>query len=191
MDAGENKDWRREIAAIKHSYKIEGKDFAGLVFLTTKSDARDVLWNIDPSDFTDNPNYMSDMMDMLNKNFDSPEWEKADHAAEQFEKCRRASFKKMISYLRNMHRIYTKIIKKDKGTMISDMSMVRRSLRQSRLSADEQRHVLSSCGHVYDVDKIKDALRITYGDAYTDDCTRAFTTRNAFPNKNGKKRGGK
>ena len=71
MDPGEYKEWRREIAAIKHSYKIEDKDFAGLVFLATKGDARDVLWNIDPSEFTDNPNCLSDMMDMPNKEFDS------------------------------------------------------------------------------------------------------------------------
>ena len=43
MDPGKYKEWRREIAAIKHPYKIEDKDFAGLVFLATKGDARDVL----------------------------------------------------------------------------------------------------------------------------------------------------
>ena len=32
MDSGEYKEWRREIATIKHSYKIEDKDFAGLLF---------------------------------------------------------------------------------------------------------------------------------------------------------------
>ena len=56
LDPGEYREWRREIAAIKHSYKIEDKDVAGLVFLAAKGDARDVLWNIDPSDFTDNAN---------------------------------------------------------------------------------------------------------------------------------------
>ena len=147
MDAGEYKEWRREIAASKHSYKIEDNDFAGLVFLATEGsgtsrcalELRDVLWNIDPSDFTDNPNCLSDMMDMLNKEFDRPEWEKADHAAEQFEKRRRTPGEKMIAYLRNMHRTYTKMLKKDKKTMISDMSMARRILRRSGLSADEQR----------------------------------------------------
>ena len=41
LDPGEYKEWRREIAAIKHSYKLEDKDFAGLVFLATKGDARE------------------------------------------------------------------------------------------------------------------------------------------------------
>ena len=191
MCPGEYKEWRREIAAIRHSYKVEDKDFAGLVFLATKGDARDVSWNIDTSDFTDNPNCLSDMMGMLNKEFDRPEWEKADHAAEQFEKCRRAPGEKMIAYLRNMHRTYTKMPKEDKGTMISDMSMARRILRRSGLSADEQRQVLSSRGHVYDVDKIKDALRLTFGDAHKVDRKRPFATRNAFPNNNGKKGGSK
>ena len=72
-ESGEYKKRRREIAAIKHSYEIENKDFAGLVFLAAKGDARDVLWNIDPSDFTNNSNCLSDMMDMLNKEFDRPD----------------------------------------------------------------------------------------------------------------------
>ena len=182
LDPGEYKEWRREIAAIKHSYKIEDKDFAGLVFLATKGDARDVLWNVDPADFSDNPNCLSDMMDMLNKEFDRPEWEKADNAAEQFEKCRRAPGEKMIAYLRNIHRTYTKMLKEDKGTMVSDTSMARRILRRTGLSADEQRQVLSSCGHVYDMEKIKDALRLTHGDAHKDDRKRPFATRNNFPN---------
>ena len=181
MGPGEYKEWRREIAAIKHSYKIEDKAFAGLVFLATEGDARDVLWNIDPSDFTDNPKCLSDMMDMLNKEFDRPEWEKADHAAEQFDKCRHAPGEKMIAYLRNMHRTYTKMLKEDKGTMVSNMSMARRILRRSGLSADEQRQVLSSCGHVYDMDKIKDALRLTFGDAHKDDRKRPFSTHRPSP----------
>ena len=192
LDPGEYKEWRREIAAIKHSYKIEDKDFAGLVFLATKGDARDVLWNVDPADFSDNPNCLSDMMDMLNKEFDRPEWEKADNAAEQFEKCRRAPGEKMIAYLRNIHRTYTKMLKEDKGTMVSDTSMARRILRRSGPSADEQRQVLSSRGHVYDMEKIKDALGPTYGDAHKDYRKRPFPKRNNFPNGNhGKKGGGK
>ena len=46
-----------------------------------------------------------------------------------------------------------------------DMSMARRILRRSGLSTDEQRQVLSSCGHTYDIGKIKDALHLTFGDA--------------------------
>ena len=69
---GEYKEWRREIAAIKHSYNIEDKDFAGLIFLAIEDDALDLLWNIDPFDFTDNPSYLRDMMDMLNLSIPKP-----------------------------------------------------------------------------------------------------------------------
>ena len=41
---------------------------------------------------------------MLDREYDRPEWEKADHAAEQFEKCCRAPGEKMIAYLRNSNR---------------------------------------------------------------------------------------
>ena len=162
------------------------------MLLATKGDTRDVLWNVDPADSSDNPNCLSDMMEILNKEFDKPEWEKADHAAEQFEKCRRAPGEKMIAYLHSVHRTYTKVLKEDKGSMISDTSMARRILRRSSLSADEQCQVLSSCGRVYDMDKIKDALRLTYGDTHKDDRKRPFATRNNFPNNsNGRKGGGK
>ena len=183
MEPGEYKEWRREIAAIKHSYRISDKDFAGLVFLSTKGDARDVLWQVNPEEFDSDDTCYSNMMSMLNKEYDRPEWEKADHATEQFEKCRRAPGQKMVAYLREMHRLYTRMIKEDKGTMISDTSMARRILRRSGLSADEQRQVLSSCGHVYDMDKIKDALRLTYGDAHKDDKRRPFASRTSAPTK--------
>ena len=110
-----------------------------------------MLWNIDPSDFTDKPNCLSDMMDMLNKEFDRQEWEKADHAAEQFEKCRRAPAENMIAYPRNMHRTYTQMLTGAKGTMISEMSMARRILWRSGLSANEKHLVLPPCGHMYDI----------------------------------------
>ena len=192
IDPGEYKEWRRELSAIKIAYKIDERDFAGLVFLATKGDARDVLWSINPTDFETNAQCLSDMMKMLDREYDRPEWEKADHAAEQFEKCRRAPGEKMIAYLRNIHRAYVRMLKEDKGTMISDNSMARRILRRSGLSADEQRQVLASCNHMYDLEKIKDALRLTYGDAHKDDRKRPFATRNNFPNSQMKKsHGGK
>lgn len=78
IDPGEYKEWRRELAAIKIAYKIDERDFAGLVFLATKGDARDVLWNVNPTDFETNDNCLSDMMQMLDREYDRPEWEKAD-----------------------------------------------------------------------------------------------------------------
>ena len=54
IDPGEYKEWRRELSAIKIAYKIDDRDFAGLVFLATKGDARDVLWSINPMDFETN-----------------------------------------------------------------------------------------------------------------------------------------
>ena len=192
IDPGEYKEWRRELSAIKIAYKIDERDFAGLVFLAKKGDARDVLWSINPTDFETNAQCLSDMTKMLDREYDRPEWEKADHAAEQFEKCRRAPGEKMIAYLRNIHRAYVRMLKEDKGTMISDNSMARRILRRSGLSADEQRQVLASCNHMYDLEKIKDALRLTYGDAHKDDRKRPFATRNNFPNSQMKKsHGGK
>ena len=84
------------------------------------------------------------------------------------------------------------MLKEDMGTMISDTSMARRILRRSGLSTDEQHRVLSSCGHICDMDKIKDAHRLSYCDAHKDDRKRPFATRNNFPNNNnGKKGGGK
>ena len=39
----------------------------------------------------------------------------------------------------------------------------------------DQRHVLASCGHEYNLDKIRTALRLTYGDANRDDSRRRFS----------------
>jgi len=178
MDPGEYKERRREISAIKYSYKI---DVAGLVFLATKGDARDALWNVNPEDFEKDLNPYSNILHLLNKEYDRPAWEKADHAAELFDKCRRSPGQKMIAYLREMHLSYTRMLKEDEGTMISDASMAKRILRRSGLTHDEQRHVLSSRGHVYDLEKTKDALRLTFGDAHKDDKRRPFSNRSQNP----------
>ena len=174
-DPSEYRDWKREITAIKASYRISDRDFCGMVFLATKGDARNVLWEIDPdTDFELDETY-SRIMELLDKEFDRPEWEKADHAAEQFERLRRVPGQKMISYMRELQRACHKMLKADEGTLISHQSMARRVLRRSGLTTDEQRQVLSSCGHEYDLDKIKDALRLTYGDAHRDDHKRPFS----------------
>ena len=76
--------------------------------------------------------------------------------------------------MRDMQRAYHRMLKEDQGTVISNTSMARRLLRRSGLTLEEQRQVLSSCGHDYDLDKIKDALRLTYGDTHKDDHRRPF-----------------
>ena len=74
-----------------------------------------------------------------------------------------------------MDRTYTKMIKEDEGTRLSEVTLARRLLRRSGLNHDEQRHVLASCGHEYNLDKIRTALRLTYGDANRDDSRRRFS----------------
>ena len=80
----------------------------------------------------------------------------------------------MSAYIRDMDRTYTKMVKEDEGTRLSEVTLARRLLRRSGLNQDEQRHVLASYGHQYDLDKIRTALRLTYGDAYRDDSKRRF-----------------
>ena len=81
----------------------------------------------------------------------------------------------MTSYLRDMDRTYTKMIKEDEGTRLSEVTLARRLLRRSCLNHDEQRHVLASCGHEYNLDKIRTALRLTYGDENRDYSRRRFS----------------
>ena len=147
MDPGEHKEWRKEISAVKYSYKIDDRDFAGLVFLATKGDARDVLWNINPEDFEKDPNSYSNILDLLNKEYDRSTWEKADHAAELFDKCRRSPGQKMVAYLGEMHRSYTRMLKEDEGTMISDASMARRILRRSGLTHEDRKSTRLNSSH--------------------------------------------
>ena len=71
----------------------------------------------------------------------------------------------MTSCLRNMDRTYTKMINEDEEARLSEVTLARRLLRRSGLNHDEQRHVLASCGHEYNLDKIRTALRLIYGDA--------------------------
>ena len=188
-EPGAWKEWKREIKAIQIAYDILDTKYAPLVFLATKDDARDVLWDLDE----ENLDSMTFIMNRLENEFDKMDYEKSDIAYQDFEKCRRSPNQSMMSYLREMDRTYTKMIKEDQGTRLSDVTLARRLLRRSGLNADEQRHVLASCNHEYDLIKIKTALRLTYGDAAKDDSRRRFAQNHPHNNKmhKGQGKGGK
>ena len=115
------------------------------------------------------------IMSRLNKEFEKLDFEKSELAYQEFERCKRNPGQPMTSYLRDMDRTYTKMIKEDEGTRLSEVTLARRLLRRSGLNHDEQRHVLASCGHEYNLDKIRTALRLTYGDANRDGARRRFS----------------
>ena len=100
-------------------------------------------------------------MSRLNKEFDKLDFEKSELAYQEFERCRRNPGQPMTSYLRDMDRTYTKRIKEDEGTRLSEATLARKLLRRSGLKHDEKRHVLASCGHEYNHDKTRTALRLT------------------------------
>ena len=81
----------------------------------------------------------------------------------------------MTSYLHDMDGTYTKMIKEDEGTRLSKVLLARMLLRRSGLNHDEKLHTLASCGHEYNLDKIRTALRLTYADANRDDARRRFS----------------
>ena len=87
---------------------------------------------------------------------------------QQFERCKRISSQQMTSYFRDMDRTYTKMIKEDEGTKLSDVTLALRLLRRSGLNEDGQRHLLANCSHQYDLEEIKVTLRLTFGDASRD-----------------------
>ena len=139
-EPGAWKEWRREIKAIQVAYDIPDHKYAPLVFLATKDDARDVLWELDEDNLTS----MSFIMQRLESEFDKLDHEKSEIAYQDFERCRRSPNQSMYSYLRDMDRTYVKMNKEDPSTRLSDTTLARRLLRRSGLNADEQRHVLAS-----------------------------------------------
>ena len=110
-----------------------------------------------------------------NKIFEKLDFGKSDLPNQEFERCRRNPGQPMISYFRDMDLTYTKMIKKDEGTRLSEVTLARELLRRPGLNQDEQRNFLASCGHQYDLDQIRIALRLTYGDANRDDSKRRLS----------------
>ena len=88
QDPGNFKEWVREVTAMQMAYQIPDRNYAGLVFLATKSDARDVLWELDPSDLKQEGT-LKRIMALLTKEYDRPDWEKSEHAHYVFEQVRR------------------------------------------------------------------------------------------------------
>ena len=170
-EPGAYKEWKREIKAIQLAYDIQDHRYAPLLFLATKDDARDILWDLD----ADNLTSLEMIMSRLSKESEKLEFEKSELAYQEFERCKRKPGQPMTSYLRDMDRTYTKMIKEGEGTRLSEVTLARRLLRRSGLNHDEQRHVLASFGHEYNLDRIRTALRLTYGDANRDDARRRFS----------------
>ena len=165
QDPGNFKEWVREVTAMQMAYQIPDRNYAGLVFLATKSDARDVLWELDPSDLKQEGT-LKRIMALLTKEYDRPDWEKSEHAHYVFEQVRRRPRQRMVAYLREHQKAYLKMLKEDGGTRLSDQHLAVRILRRSGLSHEEQRQVLAACDNVHDLDKIRTALSITWGDAH-------------------------
>ena len=186
QEPGAYKEWRREIKAIQLAYDIQDHRCAPLLFLATKDDARNVLWDLD----ADNLNPLDIIMTRLNKEFEKLDFEKSELAYQEFERCKRTPGQQMTAYLRDMGRTYTKMAKEDESTKLSDVTLARHLLRRSGLNHDEQRHVPASCNHEYNLDKIKTALRLTYGDASRDDSKRRFSQAPGNSNLHARKPGG-
>ena len=190
QDPGNFKEWVREVTAMQMAYQIPDRNYAGLVFLATKSDARDVLWELDPSDLKQEGT-LKRIMALLTKEYDRPDWEKSEHAHYVFEQVRRRPRQRMVAYLREHQKAYLKMLKEDGGTRLSDQHLAVRILRRSGLSHEEQRQVFAACDNVHDLDKIRTALSITWGDAHKDDHRRPFFSSNGVQNnrKGGKSKG--
>ena len=189
LDPGHFKEWIREVTAMQMAYRIPDINYAGLVFLATKSDARDVLWELDPADLQ-KEGTLQKILNSLSKEYDRPDWEKSEHAHYMFEQVRRRPRQRMVAYLREHQKAYLKMLKEDGGTKLSDQHMAVRILRRSGLNQDEQRQVLAACNNIHDLDKIKTALSITWGDAHKDDHRRPFfNSHGQNHNKKGKAKG--
>ena len=189
QDPGNFKEWVREITAMQMAYQIPDRSYAGLVFLATKSDARDVLWELSPSDLK-LEGTLAKIMNLLTKEYDRPDWEKSEHAHHVFEQVRRRPRQRMVAYLREHQKAYLKMVKEDGGTKLSDQHLAVRILRRSGLSHEEQRQALAACDNIHDLDKIKTALSITWGDAHKDDHRRPFyNTGLQQQNRKGKAKG--
>ena len=189
QDPGNFKEWVREITAMQMAYQIPDRNYAGLVFLATKSDARDVLWELSPSDLK-LEGTLTKIMNLLTKEYDRPDWEKSEHAHHVFEQVRRRPRQRMVAYLREHQKAYLKMVKEDGGTKLSDQHMAVRILRRSGLTHEEQRQVLAACNNIHDLEKIKVALSINWGAAHKDDHRRPFFNSGGAPQqRKGKAKG--
>ena len=91
----------------------------------------------------------------LIKKFEKLDFEKSELASLEFERCKRNPGQPMTSCLCDMERTYTKMTKRNEGTRLSEVTLARQLLRRSGLNHDEQSQVLASCGHKYNLDKIR------------------------------------
>ena len=70
-EPGAYKEWKREIKASQLAYDIQDDRYAPLLFLATKDDARDVLWDLDAESLTS----LGVIMNRLSKEFEKLDFE--------------------------------------------------------------------------------------------------------------------
>ena len=176
-EPGAYKEWWREIKAMKKAYMVDEDIFGSMVFFALKKDAWDVVWEIDP-EMLDEKSEFDKMKKLLDAEYDTMDYEKADLAHQEFEKCRRSPGMSMKRYLLEMDKSYKKMIKEDPGTKLSDQTLARRLLRRSGLATHEKRQIIAASGHAYSLEDVKQALRLTFGDCQKDDRSRPFYQKN-------------
>ena len=86
------------------------------------------------------------MWKMLDQEFIKEAYLKADDAQAKYDKQRRAPYKEMDQYIRDLKQAKRGLEKEDPGTKISEISFARKLLRKAGLTKQEQRQVLAAAG---------------------------------------------
>ena len=160
-EPGAYKKWIREIKAIQLAHDIQDNRYVPLLFLATKDDACDVLWDLDAESLTS----LEMTMDRINKEFEKLDFEKSELAYQDFARCRRTPGQPMTAHFRDMGRTYTKMIKEDESTRLSEVTLARRLIRRSGLNLlnpkpehttpGQERSGKIGCQHNYLLRKLK------------------------------------
>ena len=150
--------WKRSVEAQERLYRLEQGELAMLVYLSTRSEARDVVDQLPLSDYIA-PGGALVLWKLLDESFGESTSELFERAEKELANYRRMPGQSIATFLAGMKRLRAQYLRVDPDSTISEKAWSQKLLAKASISRRERLDVFYSAGGTYNAVAIEAALR--------------------------------
>lgn len=160
--------WKKAVEAQRQLCRLEEQELAMLVYLSTKQEARDCVYQVPISEFT-RAGGLRLIWRLLDEALGESEEEQFERAEKEYNQYRRLPGQPVSAYIGQMKRLKAQSQRVDPETQISDRAWGQRLLNRGSLSRRERLDVFFSAGGLYEPAAIERALRHRCANTHEDE----------------------
>lgn len=147
------------LTAQRELYRLEDQELSMLVYLSCKSEAREILNQLEISEMIGEGG-LTRMLRLLDEAYGTRADERFIEEQEQYLQCRRQPGQSVANFIATLKRFRQEYLREDEGTVISGKSFAQRMLARAGLSRKKRVDVFFSAGGGYVANKIGRVLRL-------------------------------